>query len=134
MELLKYQRIRLGAAEQRAIDLSGQLGKLPERAVAFTRLEQRVEAVQSIYNRLLDRYYEAQIAEAVEAGEVGVVDDAPVPQRPDLTHKGRDLSMSLFVGLLVGVGLSLALEFFDPSVRGRSDTERAAGVTRSIDP
>ena len=124
-EALRLQRTRLQAAQDRVREFRRQIGELPERAVAFARLQQRVDAVQRIFEQLLAKYYEAQIAEAVEAGDVEVVDPASVPQRPDPIPTRRNLALALVVGLILGTGTAFGTEHLVMSIRSREDAERA---------
>lgn len=119
---------RVRAAEDRISDLRGQMGQLPSRAAELTRLQQRADAVQGVFDRLVERYYEAQIAEGVEAGDVAVVDAAAVPLRPDPSGLTFNLAIALLGGLVVGTLGALALDQFDSRVRWTRDTQSAAGL------
>src|SRR5207248_9025344 len=76
-------RSKLEATQNRVTELQKQQGALPERANAFSRLEQRADAVQKTFDMLAGKYYEAQIAEAVQGGKVTIVDAAVPPHLPE---------------------------------------------------
>ena len=127
-ESLRVFISRREETELRVSDLRGQVGALPTRSSTFAQLQQRVDAVQDIFDRLVQNYYEAQIAEAVEGGKVEVIDPAPVPFVPDPTGTRMTVAFALFAGLLGGIGLSLVLEYLDTSIRSREEAERASGT------
>src|SRR5690606_8793675 len=79
-------RERVAALETRIADLRRRLNEAPQRSTDFARLQQRVDAVQSALLPLVERYYEARVAEAVQLGDVELVDPAPTPLNPDPEH------------------------------------------------
>lgn len=127
-QALELLRSRLSSAEDRLADLRSQVGQLPGRTARLTRLQQRADAVQEVFDRLVERYYEAQIAEGVESGNVEVVDAAPVPLRPDPTHKTLNIAIALIVGLLVGGMGAAGIDQLDSSVRHAEDAEKVSDL------
>jgi len=127
-QALSVLRARLEAAEDRVRDLQAQVGELPVRATGFERLQQRVDAIQNIFNLLVEKYHEAQIAEAVEAGDVEVLDAAAVPGLPDPRRTGRRLLLAALLGLLAGGLGAYAREVLDFRIRRVEDAERASGL------
>jgi capsular exopolysaccharide synthesis family protein len=123
---LRLLRERKVEAEGRYYQLQSEVGEMPRRTAQYSRLQQRVEAVQAAFDRLVDKYYEAQIAEDVETGDIQLIAPSPVPTRPDPSFGGLNITLSLLVGMLVGMLATLALDQMDPSIRGVADAERAA--------
>ncbi|HEX6924552.1 MAG TPA: polysaccharide biosynthesis tyrosine autokinase [Longimicrobiaceae bacterium] len=121
-------RERVAAVEVRIADLRRRLSEAPQRSTDFARMQQRVDAVQSALLPLVGRYYEARVAEAVQLGDVELVDQAPTPLNPDPEHRGLKLAIALFAGVLLssgGVGLRY---YFSTTVRRREDVESATGL------
>ncbi len=116
-------------AEARVRDLRAQVGDVPERNVAFGRYEQRVEAIQRMYDMLASRFYEAQIAEAVEAGDVQIVAPAEVPDQPS-GNTGRPTSplLGLLAGLVFGFAGVVMVERLDPRIRSLAEARQWAGA------
>jgi len=125
---LEVLQSKLQAAEARLRELRAEAGELPARATEFTRLREAVDAIQNIFGMLVQKYQEAQIAEAVEAGDVKVIDSAAVPEFPNESGLGRNLLLSLMLGVMLGVGLVFAVEHFDTTVRDRLAAEQASGL------
>lgn len=119
---------RVSDAEARVNQLSEDVGELPARAAMFARLEQRVGAVQNIFNVLAEKYYEARITEAVESGDVELIDPAIIPIRSDPAHRLRTIVFGFAAGLLVGLALALTLEYMDDSLRYPEQAAQAAGL------
>ena len=115
-------------AEAQVRELERQVTNLPARASMFVQHEQRVDAVQKTFDLLASKYYEAQIAEAVEAGDVQIVDSAAAPAEPDPKHLARFLVLALFLGLMLGVAGAFLSENLNNSIRTVEDTERITSL------
>jgi len=126
---LEVVQLRRESAEARVEEISGSVGELPVRTAAFTRLRQRLEAVQNIFDMLIEKLYEAQIVEAVEAGDVEVIDPAPTPLVPDPRNTIQTLILALTAGLLLGIIASLLLRQLDTKVQSGGEVERATSLS-----
>lgn len=115
--------------ESRIAELRSQVGALPTQVAAYTRLKQRVDAVQDVYNLLIDKYWEAQIAEASAEGNVQVVEPAQPPVEPDPAHRARTVVFALLLGLALGVGGAVGWDALDPRIRNVEDVEDAAELS-----
>jgi polysaccharide biosynthesis transport protein len=125
---LDHLRTRIRGAEQRLGQMRGAMATIPGQTAELARLRQRADAVQDVVDVLVDRYYEAQIAEAVEAGDVAIVDSAPVPLWPNPAQTRLVLMFGLIGGLMVGGLGALLLEFLDFRVRRAADAEEVTGL------
>jgi tyrosine-protein kinase Etk/Wzc len=128
-QALQVLGARRQAAESRLRSLQDDVRALPGRSTGYLRLAQQAEAVQTTYALLAEKYYEAQIAEAVEGGDVEVVDYATAPITPDPSRRGLRLMLGLMLGGMVGTGGAFLVEYLDRTVRGAEDAERASGVS-----
>ena len=125
---LAFLRVRREGAEERLGEMRSGMRAIPGQTAELDRLRQRADAIQDVVDALVDRYYEAQIAEAVEAGDIAVVDPAPVPLWPDGSGGTMTLLMGLVAGLIMGVGAALGIEYLNPRVRGVEDAEAVTGL------
>ncbi len=125
---LQVVQARRAAAQQRVAALEGQIRNLPGRTTEYARLREQADAIKSTYDLLAGKYYEAQIAEAVEGGDIDIVDAATVPVLPDPKHTTISLILALVIGLILGTGAAFLLDYFDSSIREPEDAERAAGL------
>jgi succinoglycan biosynthesis transport protein ExoP len=56
------------------------------------------------------------------------VEDAVLPRVPVRPRKAVNLVVAILVGLLIGVGTALTLEYFDTTVKTPDDVERHLGL------
>lgn len=125
-EGLQRVRRQIDQTQGRLGQVQGQVSDVPARSAQHSRLQQRVTAVQEVFDNLVEKYYEAQIAEGVETGGVEIVDAAPVPLGPDRTHGTLSLILAMLAGLVLGGVGAMTLDNLDTSVRTPEDAEYAA--------
>ena len=82
----------------------------------------RVHKVNAeLYNFLLQKQQEAQIAQASTLGNVEVIDPALTPKVPIKPNKKKNLALGLILGLMLGVGLTFLLDYMDRTVKTADD-------------
>ncbi|MGH7515071.1 MAG: polysaccharide biosynthesis tyrosine autokinase [Gemmatimonadales bacterium] len=101
---------------------------LPAMAEEEMRLNRRVDALAGLGDDLRKDYNKARMAEAVEAGDVDVVDMADVPYAPVLTASAVKLALGIVLGLMLGLLLAYLLEALNTSVRRPEDLEAVLHV------
>ncbi len=102
---------------------------LQKRSIQYNSLKREVDTNRSLYNSLLQRFKEVDIAGGVGANNVFIVDKALQPNLPSSPIMSRSLIISMFLGLLSGLGLALLLELLDDTVRSADEIERISGLT-----
>ena len=102
---------------------ASQLQKLPAVQASEARLVQRVEAARKVSDQLREEYQKARIAEAVEAGQVEIVDLAPFPLFPITRGPLFKTLVGLLVGLLLGVGAAFLKENLNTAIQRRDEIE-----------
>ena len=127
-ESLELLEERISEAQSRLGQVRAGVSAAPQETAEFERLQQRVLAVQGIYDVMVTEYYQAQIAEGIEAGDVTIVDPAAVPLWPDPSRKRLKFGMALLAGLLMGAVGALTLEQFDKSITSQQHAERVTQV------
>lgn len=100
------------------------LEKLPEKEVRLARLERSAKVNEEIYTLLLKRHKEAQISEAMEIGDIRVVDPARGPKYPVKPNRKLNLALGLLAGLLFGVASAFLVEYFDTTLKGWEDVSK----------
>ena len=125
---LRLLRDRINQEQIRYNQLRGQAGSLPLRTAEHGRLEQRVLAVQRVFDQLVARYFEAQIAEGIEVGDIDIVAVAAVPVWPDRSFTTMNLGIGLVAGFLIGLVGALLSDQVDSRVRRSEDVERATSL------
>lgn len=101
---------------------------LPDAEAEEMRLSREVETLQKLVDDLRRDLQEARIDEAVEAGQVEIVDWALAPGAPVGTGGKRRLFFALLVGLMIGGGGALVLDRLNTALVRREDAESALHV------
>ncbi len=105
--------------------LSSEIATLPAKELHLSKLQRNHDVAAQIFAGVLGRYNEAQIAHGVAVGDVNVVDYAVVPE-PKMDFKTLlfIVGLGLFLGLALGVGPVIAMDFFDGTARTEKDLRR----------
>jgi len=98
---------------------------LPDAEAEEMRLSREVETLQQLVDDLRRDHQEARIDEAVEAGQVEIVDWAMAPGAPVGAGSKRRLLFALLVGLMIGGGGALVLDRLNTALVRREDAEAA---------
>ncbi len=104
----------------------------PEEEMELTRLREEVENNRALYEAFLEQSAAGQITEALEAARAGgrfeVIEPPVRPTGPVAPDKPMIILLSLFGGLVIGMGIVLATEQGDTSFKDVADIEAALGV------
>ncbi len=121
--------------KQRIETLKQDVLDLQKRSIQYNILKREVDTNQSLYNGLLQRYKEVDIAGGVGANNVFIVDKAMVAGGPSSPNMQHALFVSFAIGMAGALGLALLLERLDDTLRSPEEIERALGyVTLGIIP
>ena len=121
------------ASRQRELLLSQALeqqkaeaNQMSERLVEYNILKREAEANKALYDGMLTKLKEANIAGALKSSNIRVVDPAMVPSYPTRPAKTRNIALAFIVGLVGGIGLALLREYMDNTVKTPDDIETLA--------
>lgn len=96
---------------------AAQLESLPAAEAEEARLIQRTETVREVAQQLREEFQRARIAEAMEGGQVQIVDLAAIPRKPVGSGRGVKLGLGLLLGLLLGSGGAFLREHLSTTIR-----------------
>lgn len=96
---------------------------LPSAEAEEGRLVQQMEINRKVADQLREEYQKARIAEAVEAGQVEIVDLAGRSLQVSRRHAMK-LGIALVLGLILGTALAFLLEYLNTTIRRRDELER----------
>lgn len=119
---------RIAALDELKTRNAEALQALPATQASEARLTQRVEATRKVADQLREEYQKARIAEAVEAGQVEIVDMAPLPASPIGRGPLFKLTLGLIVGLMLGSGAAFLKENLNTAIRRRDELESVLRV------
>ncbi len=106
-----------------------QAGNLPDKQVAYAEVTRDKSVREDLYTLLLAKLQEARIKENANVWDIRVFDRAYVPYEPIRPRPVRNTIFGAVIGLLLGVGLSMVIEYFDDSFRTVEDVESFLNIS-----
>lgn len=94
------------------------------QSLELLRLKRAKEVYENIYNILLEKGEEQRILHASSGAGVKIVDMARIPDKPISKNETRYYVLGLILGLGLGVGCAIFLEYNDTSLKSNEDIER----------
>ena len=94
------------------------------KEVQYSILEREVQTNRELYNTLLTRMKEAKVTDEITSTNLRLVGPAALPTDPVRPKKAFNILVGLLVGLSLGVGMALLLEYFDQTVHNKEDAEQ----------
>jgi len=118
---------------QQQIDFHlSKLERVPIFEQQIAGLMRDYDSLRSHYQNLLDKKLSAQMASELESRQKGerfvILDRAPVPDRPSGPNRPLIAFGGLMLGLVAGVGLAIAIEMMDLSVRSEHEASELLGI------
>jgi capsular exopolysaccharide synthesis family protein len=114
---------RIAALDELKARNAAALQRLPATQASEARLLEQVETTRKMAEQLREEFQKARVAEAVEAGQVEVVDHATLPVSTIGHGPKVKMLLGLIVGLFFGSGAALLLERLNTSIRRREEIE-----------
>lgn len=107
---------------------NAEIAAAPSTETEEARLAQQVQTIQKLSDQLQQDYQKARMSEAVEVGQVEIIDLADLPVTPMSEGRTRKLALGLILGLMLGVGTSVVVDGMNSAIRRRDDIERVLQV------
>jgi capsular exopolysaccharide synthesis family protein len=122
----EYTQLRKREAELRgAIGAQkAQAANQSRKATELEALKKEADSAKGLYEVLLQKLNETDIAASIRSNNVSVVDRASAPQYPDRPQKRRSALAGLLLGLVAGLGLVLARDYLGNTIRDAEEVER----------
>lgn len=102
---------------------SSKIAAAPAAETEEGQLSQQVQTIQKMADELQRELHQAKMAEAVEAGEVEIVDLASVPGGPIGSGAPRKVALAFIIALFIAVGLAVVVDTMNTSIKRRADIE-----------
>ena len=109
-------------------NLRKQAIELSKQTLEYDKLEHEYEQNKNFFEEMLQRSKETDISSTAGLNNVRVIDPAVPPRAPYRPNPPRTLALSLVLGLFLGVGLVLGLDYIDQTIRTPNDVERYLGL------
>lgn len=115
-------KARIETLKNEALDLQ-------KRSIQYNILKREVDTNRGLYNGLLQRFKEVDVAGGVGANNIFVVDKPELPRSPSSPKIVRSILLSLMLGIGAAVGAALMLEKLDDVIVSIEEVERIAGLS-----
>jgi len=102
----------------------GRVEKLQNNLVQHQILKRDLQTNEQLYQGLLARMKEANVASTMVPTNVAVIEAAELPENPYRPRKGRNMALAIMIGLVGGIGLALLVEHLDNSIKTPEEVER----------
>lgn len=121
-------RARIETLDRLRVAGGQKIAAAPAAETEELQLSQRVQTVQGMADELQNELQQAKLSEAIEAGQVEIVELATSPGSRTASRSNRKLATGVLVGLLLGLGAAILVDGLNHSIRRRSDIERLLQV------
>ena len=134
LELVKLEANNIGLAKEleyltQIKQIQEERAKmLPKLRFQLRQLERKLAVSQDTYNFILNKLKDIVIAENQNIGNVRVLATATVPTKP-IDSRSASYISSLFLGLVVAVGVIYILEMMDRSLKTVEEAKQLLGYT-----
>ncbi|MEA4888144.1 MAG: Wzz/FepE/Etk N-terminal domain-containing protein [Clostridiaceae bacterium] len=121
----------LGLSEAQAGRLSSKISigtKSNTRHLTITVKDTDPTMAANIANKVAE-VFSRVVIEKMGVGNVNIIDQAIVPKSPSSPNKPMNLALGLLIGLVLGVGLALLVDFLDTSVKSADDVQALTGFS-----
>jgi capsular exopolysaccharide synthesis family protein len=122
----EYEQLQRRENELRnAIDEEkGEAASQSRKAAELEALRREAESAKGLYDVLLQKLNETDIASSVRTNNVSVVEPALPPQAPVRPDKRRIALIGAVLGLMLGVAVVLGRDYLDNTIKDPDEVER----------
>ncbi len=127
-EIVRGLKTLMLAAQKEEKDLAEELEQqksqafeLSKRQVQYNVLNRELTSSRELLQNVIKQIKETSLAVESNASNVSVVDYAVVPRSPSFPRKGLTLLLGVLIGLAIGVGIALLLNYLDNTIRTPED-------------
>jgi succinoglycan biosynthesis transport protein ExoP len=96
---------------------------LNDAAVKYLILQRDADTNKELYNAVLKRMKDVEVAADLHASNVSIVDPATAPRSPSSPQEMRDLLVAAVLGLMAAFGITVLLEVHDDSFKSAEELE-----------
>ncbi len=108
--------------------LRGEGQDLNEKEIQYQTLARESDSNQQLYDAVLKRLKETGITGGLETNNIRVLEAATIPRVPVRPNKTFSLLLSVVIGAVLGIGVVMAIEYFDTTIKSPDEVERLIGL------
>ncbi len=105
-----------------------QVMSLDQKKIAYGALQRDASSSQQIFETVLQRLKEAELSAELQTNNVRILDGALEPGVPVFPRTRLNFTIAVLVGLVLGLGLAIALEYLNPRITDAQDVAESLGV------
>lgn len=106
----------------------GELVDLRDRSIEYNALKREVETSRDLYDGLLQRMKEVNVASNVTSSNIRVVDAAAPDNEIFRPKKALNLILGMLVGLMLGIGAALLRETLNQGIASVGELQALSGL------
>jgi capsular exopolysaccharide synthesis family protein len=126
LSTLEEQELRLG---DQIDDEKQNLKKLPRNELILAELQRDRDVKEKTFSSISLRYNEAKVADASVVPDAYIIDSADPPLRQGgRIKKLKGLMIGPFLGLILGIGLFVLIDFLDERVKSGKEMEEILNI------
>ncbi len=120
-------------ANERSLEASldqqrGEAQDLNRASIQYGVLQRDATSNQTMFSGLLERSRETGISGELKTSNIRIVDQAETPRRPASPNKVTNLSLALFGGAFLGIGLAFFFEYLDSRIKQPEEIKTQLGL------
>ncbi|MFW5996042.1 MAG: GumC family protein [Halanaerobiaceae bacterium] len=113
--------------EDKISNFEEQLTELSDKGFTMARRERDLEVARETYSLLLEELEKSRISVEREITDVRIVQEPLLPESPVKPRTRLNLIIAGFLGICMGTGLVLLLEYLDDTVKEKDELEQLVG-------
>lgn len=94
-----------------------------DKSIGYSTLQREVQTNRELYDSLLQRKTEVEIAEGVVSNNISIIDTAFVPYVKHSPNRTLNMLVGTMLGLILGVAIAFVRESFDSRIHSTDDLE-----------
>jgi capsular exopolysaccharide synthesis family protein len=109
------------AVKQNLDELKHESMRLAQQAIQYGVLKRESETNKQMYDVMLQRLKETDISGSITPNNIRIIDPAELPRNPISPNRRRDITVAIFLGLGIGLGLVYFVEYTDNTIKSEED-------------
>ncbi len=106
----------------------GELVNLRDKSIEYNALKREVETSRNLYDGLLQRLKEVNVASNANTSNIKVVDTAVAPTTIFKPNKALNLALGSLLGLMLGTALALLRDSFNQNINNVAELQQLSGL------
>ncbi|PKK92259.1 MAG: hypothetical protein CVV64_02265 [Candidatus Wallbacteria bacterium HGW-Wallbacteria-1] len=122
--LFKALEVKQSELEKICAQYDRKFENLPKLELEYLRIQRDIKVTEEIFVMLAKKKEESRISEAMEIGNIRIIDSSIIPIKPIKPKKALNAVISFILGIMLSLGLAFTIEFFDTSFKSAEDVEK----------